>query len=134
MVPNKIRGWISSSPTGAKVIIDNESQGTTPMTASLKRKEHHTIRIEMAGYQPYETKIIRKVDGWIIGNIIFGGLIGLGVDAITGGMYKLTPDQIESQLQKSAITLTTETDQVFVTFVLEPEPSWEKIGQLKRTN
>jgi hypothetical protein len=56
------------------------------------------VKIELPGYMPYETNLIRKVDGWIAGNIVFGGLIGLAVDAITGGMYKLTPEQIQSEL------------------------------------
>ncbi|KGQ53534.1 hypothetical protein IO44_11000, partial [Gallibacterium anatis str. Avicor] len=34
-----------------------------------------------------------KIDGWYIGNILFGGIVGLLiVDPITGAMYKLPPE------------------------------------------
>jgi hypothetical protein len=32
--------------------------------------------------------------GWVWGNIAFGGLIGLGVDFISGGAYQLYPDNL----------------------------------------
>jgi len=33
-----------------------------------------------------------------VGNIVFGELIGLAVDAMSGGLYNLTPTQISAQL------------------------------------
>lgn len=123
---------ISSSPTGAKVTINNQDIGKTPYVASLKRKDNHTISIEMEGYQTYETKLTRKTSGWIAGNIVLGGLIGLAVDAITGSMYKLSPDQIESTLQRDGVTTSLKDDMIFFSVVLQPEQGWEKIGTLKK--
>src|SRR5690606_24180125 len=84
---------ISSNPANAVVTINGQQFGRTPVTATLSRKDHHRVTIELDGFMPYDIQLTRKVDGWIVGNIVFGGLIGLAVDAITGGMYKLTPDQ-----------------------------------------
>lgn len=123
---------ISSSPTGAKVTIDNKEYGKTPTTATLKRKDHHVVKIELEGYQVYETNLTRKVSGWIAGNILFGGIIGLAVDAISGGMYKLTPDQIESTLNKEEMSINGKRDHLFIMFVLQPDPGWKKVGQLKK--
>src|SRR5690606_14191454 len=81
---------ISSNPTNARVLVDGQPMGQTPATLDLKRKDNHTVRLELDGYQPYEVAISRGVSGWVAGNIIFGGLIGLAVDAISGGMYKLS--------------------------------------------
>ncbi|MDK2964381.1 MAG: hypothetical protein PWQ29_1775 [Verrucomicrobiota bacterium] len=43
----------------------------------------------MDGYLPDETTLTKKVSGWVRGNLVFGGLIGLAVDAISGGMAQL---------------------------------------------
>lgn len=125
---------ISSNPSSAVVTIDNQEFGKTPLTAKLSRKDSHTVKIELDGYMPYETKLTRKVDAWIAGNIVFGGLIGLGVDAISGGMYKLTPNQIQAEMRNQAVTTINSEDGLFLVVVLEPKADWEKIGQLTSVN
>src|SRR2546423_15507985 len=84
---------ISSAPTGASVWIDNSEKGRTPLIFKLTRKDNHTVKIQMDGYQPFEATVTRSVSGWVWGNIVFGGLIGLAVDAISGRIYERTPDQ-----------------------------------------
>src|SRR6056297_542367 len=79
----------SSSPTNALVTINGVELGRTPLTTELKRKNNHMVKLELDGYMPYETTFTRKVSGWVWGNIVFGGLIGLAVDGISGGIYKL---------------------------------------------
>lgn len=123
---------ISSNPSSAIVTINNQEVGRTPITISLSRKDSHAVKIELEGYLPYETKFTRKVDGWIAGNIIFGGLIGLAVDAISGGMYKLTPDQIQAELRNRTVSVKQLKDGVYVAVVLQPKADWEKVGQLER--
>lgn len=81
---------------------------------------------------PYETQFTRKVDAWIAGNIVFGGLIGLAVDAISGGMYKLTPNQLQAELRANAVAITKSEDGIYFAVVLEPKAEWEKIGQLTK--
>ena len=77
---------ISSVPTGAGVWVDNTEYGQTPLIAKLSRRDNHIVRIQMNGYQPFEATITHSVSGWVWGNIVFGGLVGLAVDAISGGM------------------------------------------------
>lgn len=89
---------ITSVPTGAAVMVDTTAYGDTPVTVELRRKDRHIIRIMLEGYQPFELVTRRSTSGWVWGNIIFGGLIGLVVDASTGGMYKLSPEQVEATL------------------------------------
>src|SRR5689334_739562 len=72
---------ISSSPTGATVMIDNNDVGVTPVVSKLSRKQNHVVKIQLAGYQPFETTLTHSVSGWVWGNLAFGGLIGLVVDA-----------------------------------------------------
>ena len=123
---------ISSNPTGATVTVDSEPHGKTPVVTKLSRKDNHVVKLELAGYKPFETTLTRHVSGWVWGNIAFGGLIGLAVDAITGGMYKLTPDQITGELRKEGQSALLRDDTLYVAVVLTPDPRWEKIGQLQK--
>lgn len=122
---------ISSQPTGATVTIDGEPAGITPVAARLKRKAVHTIVVTMDGYQPFEMITTRKTSGWVWGNIVFGGLIGLAVDAGTGGLYDVRPEQIPVQLARVGASTVQDRD-VFVFLVRTPDPSWRRIGRLER--
>jgi hypothetical protein len=120
----------SSTPSGAKVFINGMDKGSTPVVVNLERKSTYVVKIQIDGYLPYETNIIRKVDGWIAGNIIFGGLIGLVVDAASGGMYKLSPEQIQSELKSS--TVSVKDNMIYIGVVMQPDPSWELVGYLQK--
>lgn len=124
---------ISSNPSNASVTINGQNHGNTPMIIDLKRKDAHMVKIELDGYQPYETNLTRSTSGWVWGNIVFGGLIGLVVDASAGGMYKLTPEQINSELRSAQAEVLSNDAGLFIAIVLEADPSWEKIGSLQST-
>jgi hypothetical protein len=121
---------ITSVPPGAFVTIDNIQYGKTPVIAKLSRKDNHVVRIEMPGYQPYDATLTRSASGWVWGNIAFGGLIGLAVDAISGGMYKLDPEQVSAALTNRNAAVTKVQDGVYLFAVLQPQADWQKIGQL----
>ncbi len=121
---------ISSNPTGASVTVDSTPQGQTPVVAHLSRKDNHIVKLKLDGYEPFETTLTRRVSGWVWGNLAFGGLIGLAIDAISGGLYKLTPDQIAAELRKKGETSLLQDDTLYVAVVLTPDPAWQKIGQL----
>jgi hypothetical protein len=123
---------ISSNPTGAAVSVDGLLKGNTPVIANLTRKDNHIVRIELAGYKPYETTLTRSVSGWVWGNILLGGLIGLAVDAISGGLYNLTPEQVSGQLLAGTAGIVPNRDGIYVAVVLAPQPGWQKVGQLER--
>lgn len=125
---------ISSSPSNASVSINGQSFGTTPMLVDLKRKDPQMVKIELDGYMPYETTLTRSTSGWVWGNIVFGGLIGLVVDATAGGMYKLTPEQINAEMRSGQADALSTDDGLFIAIVLEADPSWEKIGSLELNN
>lgn len=124
---------INSVPDGAKVMVDNTPLGNTPVVAHLSRKDNHVIKISLAGYQPVDMTVTRHVSGWVAGNIIFGGLIGLAVDAIDGGMYKLTPAQVNASLHREGSDVQLKNNAIYVGVVLRPDPNWQRIGTLSRT-
>jgi hypothetical protein len=126
---------ISSNPSDARVTINGVSKGNTPMILDLKRKDTHMIKIELEGFETYETSLTRKTSGWVWGNIVFGGIIGLAVDASAGGMYKLTPEQISAELRSSRADFdTNDNDQIFIAVVLKAKPGWKKVGNLSLKN
>lgn len=122
----------SSSPSGAFVTVNGRSLGKTPLVTDLKRKDTHMIRIELDGYQPYETALTRSPSGWVFGNIVFGGIPGLIVDFATGALYKLSPDQVSGNLAQGLELLEGTDDVLVVTVVMHADPRWEKVGQLLR--
>ena len=103
---------INSDPQGAEVSITDRkgrivSVGTTPMTAKLNpyggyfRGQNYTATFELAGYATAQAPIEPELSPWFIGNIVFGGVIGLVVvDPLTGCMWNLRPLQIQQTLVK----------------------------------
>lgn len=59
-------------------------------------------------------------------------VVGLAVDAITGGLYNLTPEQISAALSKGHAKITIDKDKFYVAVVLKADPKWKRIGTLKR--
>ena len=121
---------ISSTPSSAQVTVDNVVLGPTPVIAKMKRGDNHMVKIELTGYLPFEATVTKKTSGWVWGNIVFGGLIGLVVDASTGGLYNLTPEQIAGQMAQQHAVTSVSRDGVYVFVVMEPDPSWQQIGSL----
>ena len=123
---------ISSNPSNANVWLDRQYCGTTPLLVDMSRKDNHIVSLQLDGYQPYEVIFSRQLSGWVFGNVVFGGIIGLAVDAISGGIYRLTPEQIEAQLILDNVSFSKKSADSYVAIVLEVDPSWEKIGQLAK--
>jgi len=124
---------ISSSPTGAQIKIDGATSAQTPFVAKLSRKDNHVIHIAADGYAPADLTITRGTSGWVWGNLLFGGLVGLAVDAISGGLYKLSPEQLTTTLANQTRTSVAPTkDGVYVVLVRDVPKEWVKVGQLQR--
>lgn len=122
----------SSNPSNAVVTVDGRIIGKTPMTEDLSTKDIHTVKMNIDGYHPYEMTLTKKTNSWVWGNIIFGGFLGLGIDAITGGLYKLTPEQVSADLKVKGLSSTTTAHKtLYVTVTLAPDKSWQKIGSLQ---
>lgn len=108
---------LNSNPLGAKVTVKDErgvpmQTGTTPMMVTLKagkgyfQGKNYTVTFSMPGYEDHTAFITQNLDGWYIGNILFGGVIGmLIVDPLTGAMWRLDPDMVMATLQKKTSAL-----------------------------
>lgn len=70
--------------------------GKAPVTVSLNRgagffvPERYTVIFEKEGYEKKEITVSSSLNGWYVGNILFGGILGLLIiDPATGAMYSL---------------------------------------------
>ncbi len=110
---------ITSSPEQAGFEVVNSKgvtiqQGTTPEVVTLKSgtgyfgSETYTIKFQKEGYEEKTFTLDTSMDGWYVGNIVFGGLIGfLIVDPITGAMWKL-PETATVSLSESQNSVAEE--------------------------
>ena len=92
---------VDSIPTGAKFVIRNKRgkiihHGVTPARLYINASNgffqyaSYEIEARLPGYNHARATISAGLDGWYIGNIVFGGLIGfLIVDPGTGAMWRL---------------------------------------------
>ena len=97
---------ISSTPAGASVFVDGEHKGITPTTVKMKRSNDHTVQISMEGHETITVQVKSSLGSAYVGNILCGGLIGLGVDALSGASYDLAPADIQAILPPIADGLT----------------------------
>ena len=125
---------IASNPSDASVWVDQAFTGKTPLITEMSRGDNHVARIELDGYHPYELTFVKHVSGWVFGNLAFGGIIGLAVDAVTGGLYSLTPEQIQSELRSNHLAYSKKSNDSYIVIVLEVDPSWKKVGNLVARN
>lgn len=62
-------------------------QVTSPGSVTVSRSKHDIqVRCTKEGYQDAAAVIPSSFEGWTLGNLIIGGVIGVGVDAATGAL------------------------------------------------
>ena len=100
-----------TNPSGAHLVIRDKNGGamfdgnapttiTLPASAGFFSGARYTVEATMPGYAAATGTLEAGLDGWYIGNILFGGLIGiLIVDPATGAMFKLD-DRVTIELQQ----------------------------------
>jgi len=108
---------INSHPSEANIIIKDERglqiyKGQTPATITLTAGEayfhakSYTVTFSKPGYEEQTAVIKAGLDGWYIGNILFGGLIGvLIVDPLTGAMFSLPKELTVTLAKKQDLSL-----------------------------
>ncbi len=105
---------VNSTPSDARITVTNNKgvvvyTGVTPATVSLKAgggfftPGKYQINFEKAGYDSKTVQVNMTFDGWYIGNLLFGGFLGLLiVDPATGAMWKLDITQINERLGEAS--------------------------------
>ena len=106
---------IQTTPPGVSVTtVPVTGTLTTPASVALERKNSYTLTFMAEGYESSEFQIQRQMrTGILVADVLLTGLIGVVVDAVTGGWYKLEPKTVSLSLQ-SATAATLDDIEVFV--------------------
>lgn len=85
---------VKTDPPGAKATVDGSVSKTTPCSFTLERDVEHQVFVEKEGFNTYTVNVRSVESGMIAGNLLFGGIIGIAVDAASGASKTLKPDEI----------------------------------------
>lgn len=127
---------LTSKPSGAEVTVINMRNGVTifngetPTYLSLKaghkffKRAEYQATFRKEGYKTKVFPIKFEVDGWYVGNILFGGVIGLLiVDPATGAMYKPEREFIVAVLDE--LTASNQGKSLQIYSLDEIPPEWK---------
>jgi hypothetical protein len=101
---------VETTPAGAAVKTSTGySCPSSPCTFTVQRKEPFTVTITKEGYVTQTAAVKSEMAGsgaaGMAGNILVGGLIGMGVDATSGALNDLTPNPLQVVLEPVAPAL-----------------------------
>jgi hypothetical protein len=95
---------VTSFPVGATISVNGQQQGVTPLEIRLARKEKdQVIRIESAGYNPYEIRVKRGISPWVVlMDVVKGAASGFGAALLYAGItnepgVSTDPDAFDSE-------------------------------------
>ena len=100
---------ISSTPAGATAEItglDVPTACVTPCVVQAKRSADITVTVNKEGYEPQIIPLTKEVPptgaAGFAGNVLLGGVVGMGVDAVTGAALDHKPNPVIVTLQPIA--------------------------------
>lgn len=112
---------IRSNPMKAKVVVVNAKnnmpfwEGKTPATVTVPKKNEYMVQVSMPGYKPAEVYVSQSLElNWTLASFFCTGLVGIVVDFVTGGMWNLSPTEINITLKTAMVDGKS---QVFALFV-----------------
>ena len=93
--------FFTSSPSGARVLVNGVEIGETPMTHLLPKK-NSLVSFEKEGYDSQTQYLRDEFDPLTLTNgfLFYFAPIGVGVDALTGAMWEFDKDQVHGYLRK----------------------------------
>jgi PEGA domain len=100
---------IATTPAGATAELsgfDIPTACVTPCVVVAKRNADITVTINKEGYEPQVIPLTKEIPGTgaagFAGNLLLGGLVGMGVDAATGAAPGHKPNPVIVTLQPLA--------------------------------
>ncbi len=93
---------VVSDPPAADVVLSSGETGVTPAEFVKKRKESFSVTISKSGYVAQTVAVESRFSGTggaaMAGNVLIGGVIGVGVDAATGAVKSHYPNPVSVTL------------------------------------
>jgi PEGA domain len=100
---------VSSTPSGAEAIIsglDAPITCMTPCAVVAKRNANISMTIQKPGFEPQVVQLTKDIPATgaagFAGNLLLGGVVGMGVDAVTGAATDHKPNPVIVTLQPRA--------------------------------
>lgn len=100
---------IASTPSGATADIaglDIATACVTPCVVQAKRNADITVTVTKEGFEPQIIPLTKEIPGTgaagFAGNLLLGGAVGMGVDAVTGAALDHKPNPVIVTLQPIA--------------------------------
>ena len=94
---------IVSDPSGADVRSSMGPTCITPCTLQVSREDEFTVTISKPGFieeqVPVKTQIAGNGAAGFAGNVLIGGIIGMGADAYTGATLEHVPNPVSVTLR-----------------------------------
>lgn len=98
-----------SFPSDAQVTVQDRNGDTVAMTRTpgvvtrkrgdgFLKRARYVATFEKPGYEAARAPIESRLNPWIFGNVVFGGLVGLAVDPYTGAMWEPAAEELNRNL------------------------------------
>lgn len=88
----------NSRPDGARAETSLGTACTTPCTLDVPRKKEFTVTMTKDGFESQTVRVRTRVAGagaaGVAGNVLLGGVIGVGVDMATGAALDHDPNPV----------------------------------------
>ncbi|MCJ2082495.1 translation initiation factor 2 [Methylobacterium sp. J-090] len=99
--------FLSEPPGAAMTTTKGYACPATPCSLDVERADEFDATFVKPGYQPavvpVRTKVVGAGAAGMAGNVLAGGLIGVGVDAYTGAALDHTPNPVSVTLVPDAL-------------------------------
>jgi hypothetical protein len=94
---------ISSEPSGANVRTSISHSCISPCTIKVGRRDEFQVVFNKDGYKeaviPVKTQVAGAGVAGMAGNVLVGGVVGVGVDAYTGAAFEHSPNPVHAVLE-----------------------------------
>lgn len=95
---------IESDPAGAVFETNSGQRGTTPAVVTIADSEVLRVTVRQVGFADASAQLEPRMSGWVAGNLLLGGLIGLAIDFISG-QFRTHDDRVFVKLVPGQSTL-----------------------------
>lgn len=97
---------VTTTPPGAAVRTSLSHSCQSPCTFTVNRKDEFIVTASMPGYRdastPVKTRLAGSGAAGFAGNVLIGGVIGMGVDAASGATLEHYPSPVALVLEPNA--------------------------------
>ena len=91
---------INSDPDGAKVYINGDYFGETPLKLELRPNQSYTVEFRREGYKTEVRQIQNRIGwGWVVLDVITG-VVPVLIDALTGAWYDFDQKYVNAILER----------------------------------